>query len=70
MVGADVPGVTLARTLMNHTVVINSVAKHAGVMTQLGQNGLAKGVPYIPGELNSLYHQGKPGLSNSFGAAI
>ena len=70
MGGADVPGVTLARTLMNHTAVINSVAKHVGVMTQLEQNGLAKGVPYILGEMNSLYHQDKPGLSNSFGAAL
>lgn len=28
------------------------------------------GVPLIMGETNSLYNQGKPGLSNSFGAAL
>lgn len=27
-------------------------------------------VPLIMGETNSLYNQGKPGLSNSFGAAL
>lgn len=28
------------------------------------------GVPLIMGETNSLYNEGKPGLSNSFGAAL
>jgi hypothetical protein len=55
---------------MNHTAVINSVANHVAVMKQLEENNLAKGVSYILGEMNSLYHQGKPGLSNSFGAAL
>lgn len=70
MGGADSPGVTLAHTLMNHTAVIKSVANHVAVMNNLEENNLAKGVPYILGEMNSLYHQGKPGLSNSFGAAL
>lgn len=70
MGGADSPGVTLAHTLMNHTAVIKSVGNHVAVMKNLEENNLAKGTPYILGEMNSLYHQGKPGLSNSFGAAL
>ncbi|KAJ5153369.1 Glycoside hydrolase superfamily [Penicillium canariense] len=70
MGGADSPGVTLAHTLMNHTAVVQSVAHHVGVMKDLQEKGLTKDVPYILGEMNSLYHQGKPGLSNSFGAAL
>ncbi|KAI2786311.1 Beta-glucuronidase [Penicillium oxalicum] len=70
MGGADSPGVTLARTLMNHTAVVAKVQSHVAVMKSLEAKGLAKGVPYILGEMNSLYHQGKPGLSNSFGAAL
>lgn len=55
---------------MNHTAVVNIVAQHANLSHVLSENGLAKGIPYILGEMNSLYHQGKPGLSNSFGAAL
>lgn len=70
MGGADVPGVTLQKTLMNHTAVVNVVAKHANLSQVLSEKGLTKNIPYILGEMNSLYHQGKPGLSNSFGAAL
>ncbi|KAJ5692588.1 Glycoside hydrolase superfamily [Penicillium macrosclerotiorum] len=72
MGGADSPGVTLAHTLMNHTAVVHSVSQHANLARTLSQKGLTKDrdIPYILGEMNSLYHQGKPGLSNSFGAAL
>jgi hypothetical protein len=70
MGGADQPGVTLQKTLMNHTAVVNSVAQHANLLHALSEKGLTKDIPYILGEMNSLYHQGKPGLSNSFGAAL
>ncbi|KAI1800487.1 glycoside hydrolase family 79 protein [Daldinia bambusicola] len=63
--GAETPGVTLQGTLMNHTRTALSVGVHAA------QNAaIQPGVPYILGETNSLYHQGRPGLSNSFGAAL
>lgn len=70
MGGADQPGVTLQKTLMNHTAVVNSVSRHANLARTLDEAGLTKDIPYILGEMNSLYHQGKPGLSNSFGAAL
>jgi hypothetical protein len=55
---------------MNHTAVVNVVAQHANLSHILSEKGLTKDIPYILGEMNSLYHQGKPGLSNSFGAAL
>ncbi|RJE21915.1 hypothetical protein PHISCL_05760 [Aspergillus sclerotialis] len=68
MGGADEPGVTLQKTLMNHTAVINSVENHLKVIRTLKAQNLD--LPYIYGEMNSLYNQGRPGLSNSFGAAL
>ncbi|CAI7669380.1 unnamed protein product [Penicillium bialowiezense] len=68
--GADVPGVTLRHTLMNHTATKHSVDQHVNLSQVLNHDGLTKDIPYILGETNSLYHQGKPGLSNSFGAAL
>lgn len=70
MGGADQPGVTLQKTLMNHTKVVEVVAQHANLSRVLSEKSLTKDIPYILGEMNSLYHQGKPGLSNSFGAAL
>lgn len=64
--GATQPGVTLQGTLMNHTVTVKSVDAQA----QLGNNLSYTGIPFILGETNSLYNQGKPGLSNAFGAAL
>lgn len=56
---------TLQGTLMNHTRTALSVAAHTA------ENANIKpGIPYILGETNSLYNQGRPGLSNSFGAAL
>lgn len=64
--GANSPGVTLQHTLMNHTSTISSIAPHVNESHYLTQYGL----PYILGETNSLYNEGRPGLSNSFGAAL
>lgn len=50
---------------MNHTRTALSVDAHAA------ENATVRpGVPYILGETNSLYNQGRPGLSNAFGAAL
>lgn len=64
--GATQPGVTLQGTLMNHTSTVASVNKHLNETTLLRSVGL----PYLLGETNSLYNQGAPALSNSFGAAL
>jgi hypothetical protein len=58
-------GVTLQGTLMNHTSTKLSVDAHVNEY-----NAINPGVPHIFGETNSLYHQGRPGLSNTFGAAL
>ncbi|KAI0849644.1 glycoside hydrolase family 79 protein [Daldinia vernicosa] len=63
--GAETPGVTLQNTLMNHTITTLSVSAHTA-----DNATIQPGIPYILGETNSLYHQGRPGLSNSFGAAL
>lgn len=67
--GAESPGVTLQGTLMNHTRSVQSVQAHereyANITARFGNVP-----PQILGEHNSLYNQGKPGLSNSFGAAL
>ena len=68
MGGAEEPGVTLQKTLMNHTAVIESVENHLKVRNTLKSQNID--IPYIYGEMNSLYNQGRPGLSNSFGAAL
>ncbi|RAK86834.1 beta-glucuronidase [Aspergillus costaricaensis CBS 115574] len=68
--GATQPGVTLQNTLMNHTKTVESVAQQVNVSRILSNDNLTLGIPYILGETNSLYNQGAPGLSNSFGAAL
>lgn len=50
---------------MNHTRTVLSVNAHVTENATINP-----GVPYILGETNSLYNQGRPGLSNSFGAAL
>ncbi|KAI4717358.1 hypothetical protein E4T48_06437 [Aureobasidium sp. EXF-10727] len=65
-------GITLQGTLMNHTNVIAKAAAQLNVaanITALGPDKAPK-VPFILGEHNSLARQGRPGLSNSFGAAL
>ncbi|OLN84371.1 Beta-glucuronidase 2 [Colletotrichum chlorophyti] len=67
--GAESPGVTLQGTLMNHTRTLQSVQAHVREYANI--TGRFNNVPpHILGEHNSLYNQGKPGLSNSFGAAL
>jgi hypothetical protein len=61
-------GVTLQGTLMNHTSNIVSINKQLNASRLLHE--LAPGLPFILGEHNSLYRQGRPGLSNTFGAAL
>lgn len=66
MGGATQPGVTLQDTLMNHTAVVVNINRHLNESSLLADRDL----PYLLGETNSLYNQGAPGLSNSFGAAL
>jgi hypothetical protein len=66
------PGITLQGTLMNHSSVIDKAGAQVKVSSgikALGE-GLAPNVPFVMGEHNSLARQGRPGLSNSFGAAL
>jgi hypothetical protein len=51
---------------MNHTSTVKSVAKILPVRDNLTYTG----IPFILGEMNSLYNEGAPGLSNAFGAAL
>ncbi|KAK1965195.1 beta-glucuronidase [Colletotrichum sublineola] len=67
--GAESPGVTLQGTLMNHTRTVESVQAHVREYANITSR-FDNVPPHILGEHNSLYNQGKPGLSNSFGAAL
>lgn len=54
---------------MNHTRTTMDVDQQVAEYKRIMATG--KGyAPLIFGETNSLYFQGKPGLSNSFGAAL
>ncbi|KAK0664604.1 hypothetical protein QBC41DRAFT_233562, partial [Cercophora samala] len=67
--GAATPGVTLQSTLLNHTTTARSIAAQAAEHARI--LSLDPGAPPpILGETNSLYNQGRPGLSNTFGAAL
>ena len=56
---------------MNHAVTKRAVDAHvAEYNTILAQNPSDPAPPMIFGETNSLYNQGRPGLSNTFGAAL
>jgi hypothetical protein len=70
--GANVPGVTLQGTLMNHSSTVQSIAKQLNSSSYLAalSDDLQPNLPFILGETNSLYNQGRPGLSNTFGAAL
>lgn len=65
--GATQPGVTLQGTLMNHSSTVASVQHHVNETAYLRNYTT---LPYILGETNSLYNEGAPGLSNSFGATL
>ncbi|KAI7098089.1 glycoside hydrolase family 79 protein [Hortaea werneckii] len=70
--GAEVPGVTLQGTLMNHTSNVISIQKQLNESRHLAAlpYRLEPDLPFILGEHNSLYNQGRPGLSNTFGATL
>ncbi|KHN98698.1 glycoside hydrolase family 79 protein [Metarhizium album ARSEF 1941] len=67
--GAKVPGVTLQGTLMNHTRTRLSVDAHVAEYKTVFETA-RPAPPLVFGEANSLYNQGRPGLSNTFGAAL
>src|SRR5688500_5347058 len=71
--GAATPGVTLQGTLLNHDVTKRSVdgrvAEYNAILSQASSSSDPV-PPLIFGETNSLYNQGRPGLSNTFGAAL
>lgn len=67
--GATEPGVTLQRTLMNHTSNVETVARHLlerQRLRALPDGFFPEHVPFILGETNSLFNTGRPGLSNTF----
>ncbi|OAA54973.1 glycoside hydrolase family 79 protein [Niveomyces insectorum RCEF 264] len=75
--GATSPGVTLQGTLLNHTNTVQSVHAHVAEYQSLVDAAAAAAAPglrppprQILGETNSLYNEGRPGLSNTFGAAL
>ncbi|KAL2128381.1 hypothetical protein VTI74DRAFT_9263 [Chaetomium olivicolor] len=68
--GATSPGVTLQDTLMNHAVTKRSVDAHIKEYNAVIAQSSDSVPPLIFGECNSLYNQGRPGLSNTFGAAL
>ena len=57
---------------MNHSNTVASIALQLNESRLLRAlpNDLNPGLPFILGETNSLYNEGKPGLSNSFGATL
>ncbi|KAI5920740.1 glycoside hydrolase family 79 protein [Camillea tinctor] len=63
---ADSLGVTLQGTLMNHTRTIESISAHLTEYASIAPPN----TPHIFGEQNSLSHQGRPGTSDTFGAAL
>lgn len=57
---------------MNHSSNVESVSKLLNESRLLAALPEDKNpdLPFILGEMNSLYNQGRPGLSNTFGAAL
>lgn len=51
---------------MNHSSTIRSISSQVNESNHLANYS----IPFILGETNSLYNEGAPGLSNSFGAAL
>src|SRR5436189_288350 len=68
----EVLGLTLQGTLMNHSSTVASIAKQLNESRLLSNlpDRLNPDLPFILGETNSLYNQGRPGLSNTFGATL
>lgn len=57
---------TLAGNVMNRTALIEGMRYHAAASS----DAVAKGLPYIIGETNSIACQGLAGVSDVFGAAV
>lgn len=56
---------------MNHNKTVSSIEGHLPEYNAIFTTPEAqKATPLIFGECNSLYNQGRPGLSNTFGAAL
>ena len=57
---------------MNHSSNVASIALQLNESRLLAAlpNNLDPNLPFILGETNSLYNEGRPGLSNTFGAAL
>lgn len=57
---------------MNHTNTVASIAKQLNESRHLAAlpENIEPDLPFILGEANSLYNQGRPGLSNTFGATL
>lgn len=57
---------------MNHSSTVASVKKQLDIAKELAglPEDLNADLPFILGEHNSLYRQGRPGLSNTFGATL
>jgi hypothetical protein len=55
---------------MNHSSTVHSISAQLAERDALLPYTNNGSIPFILGETNSLYNQGKPGLSNSFGAAL
>jgi hypothetical protein len=65
--------VTLQGTLLNFSVTTASIRSHVNEhlsVQNITNSSSANTLPYILGEHNSLYNEGRPGLSNPFGAAL
>lgn len=54
---------------MNHESTTSSVDAHITEYDAV-KSSISSAPPMIYGETNSLYNQGAPGLSNTFGAAL
>lgn len=63
--GSTTLGVTMSGTLLNHTNTKERVNVHAKNVETINPR-----VPHIWGETNSLFNQGRPNVSNAFGAAL
>jgi hypothetical protein len=55
---------------MSHAASVNSINNHVNEYKSIRSSSKKPVPPQIFGEANSLYNEGKPGLSNSFGAAL
>ncbi|KAG5980674.1 hypothetical protein E4U54_006748, partial [Claviceps lovelessii] len=67
MGGARQPNVTMESTLLNHTAVVEAVARHVGHATHSRDS---VGAPYVIGELNSLDGGGAEDLTDTFASAL